>query len=351
MKKIISGAIILILSLALTHASAEIWAEQRLTNTAWHETGPKFDKVDGTLYYNDFRNGPADVYAWDAATGFRPVIQAPGTQVVDGAYGSTLVYRSYSQEAQGYADLYLYDPVNGTRTISTAPGDQTHAGIFGDTIVWEDHRGPYSQIYTYDPVDGERRISPTNSNQSFPKIWGDTVVFEDFRYGRSDVFRWNPNDGELLLSNYLNAGAAPAIYQDKIVMFFMNDPYSSFDEPGLYEWRPSGGIRRLAEASPSDVWYTDTWGDLVVWQHGIGPSQVEAWDPVHGFTAVNQSYAGFARTPSVYENKVAWIGGNEVFLSTLVPEPPGALMLSGLALCLYAVRRGARALCYQTRRR
>jgi hypothetical protein len=331
MKRVFSAAIILTLSLALTHASAEIWAEQRITNTPWYETGPKIwqDKI----YHGDYRTGSSDIYVWTAAEGSRPLIQWEGSQGVEAVYGDSFVFRSYTQPAQGYADLYLYDPANGIRAISTAPGDQKNADIFGDTVVFEDHQGPYSQVKIWDPVNGEKLVSPTTSWQSHPRIWNDTVVWEDGRSGwRSDVYRYSPTDGETLLSNYLNAAKSPAIYEDKIVMYWLDDPYSYLDAPGLYEWTPTGGLRRLSTNVGTEL---EVWDDLIVsYPRELG--NILAYDPVHGWTQVNQTQVVNANMASLYGNEVAWVGGYDIFLSTMVPEPSGLVGLGGLGslLCL-----------------
>jgi beta propeller repeat protein len=329
-------ALALTLLLARSVLSGPLWVTEKITNTQWYETGPKV--YGETIYFNDFRSGPADVYAWTRAGGAQPVIQAPGTQVVDSVYEDRIVYRSYTQEAQGYADLYVYDPAEGSRPISTAPGDQTNADMWGDTVVWEDYRAGSTspRVYMWDPVNGERRITACESRQENPRIWGDTIIWEDTRNGRWDVYMYNPRDGEKSLGPF----AAPDIYEGRVVMWALAGPDGYGQYPGLWEWTPQGGIRWLERIyMTSYPYYMNLWGDVVVWS-GNGPSNVVAWDPVHGINWVDQS--GSSSQPSLYDGRVAWIGGTDLYLSTMVPEPSSlaALAASVGLLCLVRRRRG-----------
>lgn len=79
----------------------------------------------------------------------------------------------------------------------------------------------------------------------------------------------------------------------------------------------------------------ETWGDLVV----LGGTSVGAWDPVHGFNIVNQSNRGLVTSFSVYDNKIAWAGNNDIYISTLVPEPPSLLALVAGLSALGTMRR------------
>ena len=303
----------------------EIWTETRITNTSWWETRPVM--WGNTIYYNDGRSGSGDIYTWDPVNGSRPLIQGPNSQITQTVHEHKLVYRD---NGAGNDDLYLWDAVNGTRPITTAPGDQTNADIYGDTVVWEDRRGAKPQVYMWDPVNGERPISPTAYNQISPRIWGDTVVWEDDRNGRRDVYMWNPRDGERLLSTYIFGMCSPDIHEGRVVMWMLDDPRTLLDEPGLWEWTPERGLRRLAELYPSTAPQScNVWGDLVVACGGGGASNVIAWDPVHGVTRVNQSCLGDAMLPSLYGNTVLWQGNWDIYMCTLVPEPSGLVALLG----------------------
>jgi len=322
--------------------SDEIWTERKLTSGA----GGHSPEVWGnTVYWVDSRlaqSGYEEIRAWDAASGERVVMQVPLSQYtgLQSVYQDTLLYTKYV--GSGDRDLYVWDPLLGERAISIAPGYQYHADIYGDTVVWEDRRGAKSQVYIWDPVNGERPISPTAYGQIRPRIWGDTVVWEDDRNGRRDVYMWNPRDGERRLSTALFPMMSPAIYQDRVVMCVINDPYAPWNEPGIWEWTPQGGLSKVAEIFFWDVYdVVDTrlWGDLVVWQCGGGPSDVLAWDPVHGVNRVNQSALGAAFSPSLYGNTVAWTGYSDVYVSTLVPEPSGLITLLGWAGFLALTRR------------
>jgi len=303
----------------------EIWTETRITNTSWWETRPVM--WGNTIYYNDGRSGSGDIYTWDPVNGSRPLIQGPNSQITQAVHEHKLVYRD---NGAGNDDLYLWDAVNGIRPIATAPGDQTNADIYGDTVVWEDYRVPgQSRVYIWDPVNGERPVSSVSSYQINPRIWGDTVVWEDGRNGRRDVYMWNPRDGERRLSTALFPMMSPAIYQDRVVMWVINDPYAPWNEPGIWEWTPQGGLRKIFEYYPTGIpQCTGLWGDLVVWS-GSGPSNVAAWDPVHGKTRVNQSCLGDAMLPSLYGNTVLWQGNWDIYMCTLVPEPSGLVALLG----------------------
>jgi len=312
--------------------SDEIWTERKLTSGGgWFRGGPEIwgDKV----YWTDRRTGNGDVYVWDEAGGERELIGGPDSEGVMAVYEEKIAMVKY---ISGQYDLYLWDAVNGRTAVCTAPGDQCEGDIYGDTVVWEDHRGAKPQVYMWDPVNGERPISPTAYSQTTPRIWGDTVVWEDGRNGRWDVYMWNPRDGERRLSTALFPMMSPAIYQDRVVMWVINDPYAPWNEPGIWEWTPQGGLRKIFEYYPTDIpQCTGLWGDLVVW----GASNVVAWDPVHGKTRVNQSRVGYAYWPSVYGNTVVWSDMNDIYMCTLVPEPSGLTALLGWAGFLALTRR------------
>ena len=320
--------------------SDEIWTERKLTSGA----GGHSPEVWGnTVYWVDSglaQSGYEEIRAWDAASGERVVMQVPLSQYtgLQSVYQDTLLYTKYV--GSGDRDLYVWDPLLGERAISIAPGYQYHADIYGDTVVWEDRRGAKSQVYIWDPVNGERPISPTAYNQISPRIWGDTVVWEDDRNGRRDVYMWNPRDGERLLSTYIFGMCSPDIHEGRVVMWMLDDPRTLLDEPGLWEWTPQRGLKRLAELYPSTAPQScNVWGDLVVACGGGGASNVIAWDPVHGVTRVNQSALGAAGSPSLYGTTVAWTGYSDVYVSTLVPEPSGLITLLGWAGFLALTRR------------
>lgn len=306
-----------------THAfTQQVWNEQRITNTSWEEGGPVV--WGDTVYYSANTSGSWGIYAWDAASGSRPVVQTAATEALEAVYADKIVYTVYSGGA-GTADLYLFDPVNGRRAISTALGDQKRAQIYGDKVVWQDYRSGRPQIYMWDPVNGERPLLPSSSRQENPRISQSRVVWDDDQYG---TYMWTPEGGAV----NLGGGVSPAVYEDKVVNWTLG--HYEFDNgyyliPGyLWEWTPSTGWQTLAEhpfTEWSEVQYTKVWGDLVTWQRGIDLATVNAWDPLHGFSRVG---AGF--TPSVYENRIAWSSWNwDVYLSTMVPEPSSLLALAG----------------------
>jgi len=318
----------------------EIWTERKLTSGAG---GHSPEVWANTVYWVDSRfwqSGYEEIRAWDAASGERVVRQVPLYTVIESVYEDRLLYSTYAPS--GHWDLYVWDPLLGEQAVCTAPGDQFPGDIHGDTVVWQDRRGAKSQVYIWDPVNGERPISPTAYGQIRPRIWGDTVVWEDDRNGRRDVYMWNPRDGERRLSTALFPMMSPDIYQDRVVMCVINDPYAPWNEPGIWEWTPQGGLSKVAEIffwDVYDVLYTQLWGDLVVWQSGSHPSDVVAWDPVHGLNRVNQSAVGAAFAPSLYGTTVAWTGYSDVYVSTLVPEPSGLVALLGCGGFLALTRR------------
>ena len=306
----------------------EIWSERKLTSGAG---GHSPEVWANTVYWVDSRfwqSGYEEIRAWDAASGERVVRQVPLYTVIESVYEDRLLYSTYAPS--GHWDLYVWDPLLGEQAVCTAPGDQFPGDIHGDTVVWQDRRGAKSQVYIWDPVNGERPISPTAYNQISPRIWGDTVVWEDDRNGRRDVYMWNPRDGERLLSTYIFGMCSPDIHEGRVVMWMLDDPRTLLDEPGLWEWTPERGLRRLAELYPSTAPQScNVWGDLVVACGGGGASNVIAWDPVHGVTRVNQSCLGDAMLPSLYGNTVLWQGNWDIYMCTLVPEPSGLVALLG----------------------
>ena len=331
----------IVVVLAQSAFSADIWDEQKITSgTSGPKAGAEIwgDKV----YWNDLRSGDLDVYVWDEAGGERILLGGPDYLGQWAVHEDKLAVGKY---VNSQYDLYIWDPSAGMRLISDAPGNQRKADIYGETVVWEDYRsGSTPRVYIWDPINGERRITSADSYQRQPRIWGNTVVWEDWRNGRADIYMWNPTDGERRLSTAYFAMSSPAIHEDRVVMWSLDDPDNPFDEPGLWEWTAENGLRQLCMMYKStQPQFFDMWGDLAVWC-GQGPSNVVAWDPVHGAGMVNQTAFGYAMGPSVYGNQVAWIGSEDdiydVYISTLIPEPSTFAGLAGfMGLCLLRRRR------------
>ena len=316
----------------------EIWQEQRITDDHTWFTGATLLWED-KIYWTDRRNGYGEIYTWDQTGGERRLIGGDGISRGSAAiWGDQMVVSRY---VSGQRHLYLWDPVNGERAITPTPTNQLNPAISNGVVAWEDYRSGIPQIYVWDAVNGERRVSPTNSDQTNPRVSENgTVVWEDRRNGRSDVYMWNLADGEKRLSTYISDMSAPAIYQDRVTMWLIGGSFP--EDRGLWEWTSDHGLRQLGQISytdPYSIMYARMWGDLVVWQSGNGPSGVMAWDPMHGFIRVNQTAFGYARSPSVFENKVAWVGNYDIYLSTLVPEPSGLAALSLSACLLWPIMR------------
>jgi len=281
---------------------------------------------------------------WTQAEGSRRLIGGDGISRAPVAVWEDNLVISYIENNQH--KLYLHDS-NGVDTpIATSAGDMVRASMYSQAVVYENRQaGAQPQVWIWDPVNGGRPIHPTSSSQTNPRIWGDQVVYEDNRNGRDDIYLWNPSDGETKLSTYIYSMVSPAIYQNKVVMWLLDNQYASNLDAGLWEWTPQHGLRQLAQigfSSPYDVMYTRTWGDLVVWQSGNGPSSIGAWDPAHGLMGVNQTAYGQARSPSIFENQVAWVGDYDIYLSTLVPEPSGLATLGLLACGFWPIIRRRR---------
>jgi beta propeller repeat protein len=332
MKTIRITLLALILGVILsTYAfSEQVWNEQRITNTPWAEAGPVLTG-DDKIYYNDRRSGHGEVYVYDQAQGSRMLIGGDTiSRAVWGVSGNTLVTTRF---VNSQYDLYLWDAVNGERPINTAAGDQRSASIFGDTVVYENWESGRPQVFMYDPINGNRALFPSNTWQENPKISSTgRVVWDDSQFR---TYMWTAEGGAV----NLGSGISPAVYEDKVVNWTLG--YYAFDNgwyivPGyLNAWTPAGGWKTLAQHTMtewSDVIGTQVWGDLVVWQTRVDLAVVQAWDPAHGFSIVDQSTFGW--TPSVYGNRVAWAGEGaerrtDIYLSTMVPEPSSILALAG----------------------
>lgn len=282
------------------------------------------EDLGDTIYYVDARNSYGEIYAWDQAQGARLLLGGDGiSRGVQAVYQDKLVTHRY---VNGQRDLYTWDPVNGEAPLCTAPGNQRNARIYGDTIVWEDYRAGASQIYTWDPVNGERRLSPAVGAQTNPRIWGDRIIWHDDGNCGSypaGTYMWTPQDGV----SRIGYGDHAAIYQDRVVMWqnaWTEDrPQDSpIRHPGyLYEWTPATGFRTILQHDGSTS-QLETWGDFVFLGSG-------AWHPVYGFHFVSPSTLGTVSSFSAYGNKVALASNNDIYLSTLVPEPSSMLALIG----------------------
>jgi len=320
--------VLLLFALAqIASAQGSVWQETRITGDGAYPSTPKI--WQDTVYWRDqrsYQSGYEEIRAWDPTGGERAIAQVPMYSLLESIYQQKIVYQTYVS-GNNY-DLYSWDPSNGHIPITTAAGIQNNADIYGSenlVVVWEDHRGTtYSQIYVWDAVNGERILSPASANQTVPKIWGDRVVWQEDNPGGTEfkIYSYTPSEGR----RFIGYGVSPGIWQDRVVgwkraYYDKSDPYNWVFVPGsLWQWTPAGGLVNLAEHNwTTGIEYTDMWGTLVVANYG------RAWDPVNGFTYNAVNY------PSIYENNVAGVRSNNIYLETLVPEPSGLLALSSLA--------------------
>jgi beta propeller repeat protein len=321
-------AVILAALIVTPAASQAMWQEQLVLGESWAENDPKM--WGSTIYYADHRAGYPDVYAYDPLNGSRPIIQGPRQQYPEAVYEDKLVYSDYRT---GTGSLYLWDQASGSQLISSSIGPDAHTSIYGDLVVWEDYRAGLGnpRVYMWDPMNGETRISSTETSQTAPKVWGNRVIWQE----GSQVRTWSPDGG----ASQIGSGNYSAVYQDRVVIWqnAWTEP-SSGGYPGKYhpgflkEWTPETGLRTILEHDKTTSGL-ELWGDLVVLSTG-------AWDPVHGFSYYIEP-GHYVNAYSLYGNQVAWVSGdNNIFLSTMIPEPSSLFALAvGLGALAGMLRR------------
>ena len=309
------------------------WETTRLTNTTWRERAPKL--YGNQVYYNDFRNGAADIYRLTIGGGGAvPVIQSPGTQSVEAIYEDRILYRSYTQEAEGYADLYLLDPALGATAVTTAPGEQKNADMDGDLVVYESYETGVPQVWAWDPVNGNRPLDPTGKPQDGPRVYGGRVVWTDGRnyspYNeRTDVYSWTAEEGVTRLSTAYFSAGGPDIFGDRVLMTVYDTIYP--DPEGTWEWREGQGLTPFLPGVDGPM--MRTWGDLIAW----GGAYTTAYHPSLGVTTLNSSQV---LSLDVYSNSVVWADYNyDIWMAQLVPEPSAILSLASFAGLLACLRR------------
>jgi hypothetical protein len=316
-----------LLLLALAQGSFAQWQETRITGDGAYPRTPRI--WNNQLFWADarsYQSGYDEIRTWTSSAGESVLRQVPRLTTVESVYQNEMVLMKVV--GSGNYDLYLWSVSTSNEVpISTAPGYQKNADIYGSTVVYEDHSGTYSQVMIWDAQNGSRPISPTNAPQYNPRISSGGVVWEDARDGEYlSVYRWTPGEGVTRLAGEM---FSPAINGDRVMMWKYSIDQST--PSGLYEWTPEGGLTQMwATSVYSERAYYDFSGDIHVWS-SYGPSGVVSWDPMNGYGRVNQTALGYAYAPSIYGNQVAWVGNNNIYLSTLIPEP-GGLAVLGMAL-------------------
>jgi beta propeller repeat protein len=257
-------------------------------------------------------------------------------------WGSRVVWaESIMDDGSSNWEIFLYDlsldsDSNGTPNFLEDPrpepdlakirityniSDQLNPEIYGDIIVWEDNRHGNFDIYMYDlaedtdddtvpnylelirpdPDPAEIRITEDPAHQEDPAIYGSKIVWVDKRNGNKDIFIYDIISGEeIILAGQEETGDPkyrakqdkPDIYGDKVV--WVDDGYSA-------------GSWEICMYTIS----VDTDGD------GI-PNYMDEHRPVpdpaeERITSTSES----ENSPCIYQNFIAYVRSNNVFLNDL----------------------------------
>lgn len=219
-------------------------------------------------------------------------------------------------------DIFLYDLSMDLKIrITYNDSNQFNPEIYGDIIVWEDGRNfdtAKTDIYMYDLsedtddddvpnyLDGDRpdpdpaeiRITYDPAHQEKPAVYGTKIVWVDLRWGNRDVFIYDMISGkETIIAGLNEVGDPryrpsqdnPRIYGDKVV--WEDESYSV-------------GIWEICMYNLS----TDTDGDGV--PNYLDDDRPDP-DPAEE-RITTSSESDFS--PSVYDDKIAFVRSDEVFL-------------------------------------
>ncbi|MBN2847628.1 MAG: hypothetical protein JXP72_04145 [Coriobacteriia bacterium] len=149
-----------------------------LTSDAFEQTRPEV--WNGTVVWEDSRNGNKDIYAWSAERGVFAACTNASSQTLPDVGDDYIVWQD---RRNGNDDIYAYNLVTRTEVpICIEVHDQNAPAIFQRYIVWQDYRNGNADIYGYDLVtDTEFPVCVATGEQEMPAIWGDYIVWLDYR--------------------------------------------------------------------------------------------------------------------------------------------------------------------------
>ena len=239
-------------------------------------------------------------------------------------YGDRVVWAENIYESGSWDwEIFLYNlSTNSKIRITYNEFDQFNPKIYGDIIVWEDGRHePYFDIYMYDlnvdsdydgvpnyleverphPDPAEIRITDDPVHQERPAIYGTKIVWVDLRYDNRDVFLYDLISGkEAIIAGfnetddpkYRPSQDNPRIYGDKVV--WEDEKFSE-------------GVWEICMYNLS----TDTNGDGV-------PNYLDddRSDPDPAEERITSSPES-DHSPSIYDDKIAFVRSDNIFLYDL----------------------------------
>jgi len=178
-----------------------------------NQTNP--DISDRYVVWEDDRNDPGDIYAYDLQVdSVIRITSDPHKQFEPVVSGSRIVW---TDTRNGNYDIYMWDPWNGETAVCIAPGDQNMPAIDDNRgiIVWSDNRNGNYDIYCYHiAFKQEAPVVTSPSNQKWPDIEGDYIVYTDDRNGNLDIYMTDYlNNHEYQICVKSGDQSHPAVYR------------------------------------------------------------------------------------------------------------------------------------------
>jgi len=174
-------------------------------------------------------------------------------------------------------------------------------------------------------------LDPTTSGQYMPDIYDQRIVWTDFRHDHSQIYMYDMEDSTVtrLSPTAELSQVSASIHQDKVI-------WESSPERQIYLYDISTETTSIPYPSSSEKWYSDIWGNNIVW-NGLetGHSQVYLYDIEIGTDPVRISPTSCSQEfPAIYGDKVVWRdwrdmphhGECQIYLYTKTPIPASPLI-------------------------
>ena len=264
-----------------------------------------------------------------------------------GSERNSVIYEDrivWQDDSNGNWDIQMYNISTSAKIqITNDEAEQQNPDIYGDRIVWQDSRNGGSEnywdppgnwdIYMYDiSTQKEIQITTNESHQINPAIYGDKIVWQDSRNGNQDIYLYDLSTStEIRITNNSYDQIEPDIYEDRIVwvedgtIYMYNISTSTETRVTPYFWGADRGSGETGDLNYDAFIYGDR---IVSSAETIGSNYIVKLYDVSTSTERIIGEAGYSGSPAIYEDKIVWKDGRNIFD---VSRPNGDIFMYDLS--------------------